>query len=159
MGASLLYVPFAMTIFGGIFLLLWPLFLKPSPQANRVFQLVNSARTTIRKPGLRQSILQQITSIATELRTSLGVSVNVKSAERLHQAGLRSPADADMFFAAQFLMPLVGAFGGSFIPSNTLYWVVMLGFAGFAVPHLWLTSMMRRRNDRIRYSLPDVIDL
>jgi len=78
---------------------------------------------------------------------------------RFAQAGLRKPGTLDIFFAAQFLTPLVLAFAGSFIPDNTVFWVIALAVVGYMVPDFWLTMQQGKRKDRIRKSMPDAMDL
>ena len=48
-------------------------------------------------------------------------------------AGMHRNASTDIFFAAQFLVPLSGAVAGSLMGSNTLYCIVASGVVGYLI--------------------------
>ena len=159
MAMMLFYGALSLSVFGLVALLLSPLFLKPSPEAQRVAALVATTRVDQRVLGLQERLQVSLTGFAKGLRRRLGMTVNVKSEARLRAAGLRDPAAPDLFLAAQCLMPLCGAFGGSFVPDDTMFWVCALCGAGYLAPGFWLTEKVRRRRERMRRSLPDAVDL
>ena len=66
---------------------------------------------------------------------------------------------ADMFLLAQIFLLLLGGLLGSFIPSESFFCVLAGAAVGFMAPDVWLTSKQKRRKDRIRRSLPDMVDL
>jgi tight adherence protein C len=78
---------------------------------------------------------------------------------RLAAAGMHRSASLDVYFAAQFLVPLAGAVAGSLIGSNTLYCIVAFGVLGYLIPDLWLSRKTASRRKRIRRSIPDALDL
>ena len=72
---------------------------------------------------------------------------------------MRGKGTLDSFFAAQFGLPLLFAFGGSFIPDNTAFWVFALAIVGYMSPDFWLTRKTGQRRHKIRRSIPDCLDL
>ncbi len=89
----------------------------------------------------------------------MGIAVNQKSQERLRAAGLRSIFAQDSFFAVQVLMPVLGAFGGSFV-SGQIFFSVLAGTAvGYLLPNICLDAAIQARRERIARSLPDAVDL
>ena len=155
----LFYSAIAFTVFCLIALLLAPMLLKPSPEAQRILDLVKSNRPDQRTVRGKEQFQEKMLQMARDLRARLGLAENPKLQERLLAAGLRDPSAGDLFFAAQFLTPLVGAFAGSFLPENTMFWIGSCAVIGYMAPDMWLSFMTKRRQDRIRRSLPDAIDL
>ncbi|MES2391025.1 MAG: type II secretion system F family protein [Acidobacteriota bacterium] len=159
MGQMIFYVGIALTAFCLMALLLVPVLVKPSPEAARIMEVVQSQRPDKRVVRSKEKIVEKLLEAARELRERLGLTENRKLKGRLMAAGMRNSGTADIFFAVQFLVPLVGAFGGSFFKDNTLFWVFAFGVAGFMAPDMWLSKMVSRRQNRIRRSLPDALDL
>ena len=153
------FIALGVTLCCTLLLLLSPMLLRPTPEAQRMNTLVQSARADQRVIGLRERLEDALIHLARRIRTLFGMTVNARAEKRLHAAGLRAPAAPDLFFGVQCLLPLVGAFGASFLADNTLFWVFASAAAGFLLPNLWLTEKIRRRRERIRRSLPDAIDL
>lgn len=149
----------AITAFSIVGLLSVPLLLRPSREAQRVIDVVKSTRFDRRVITRRERYQEELLRLAHGLRTRMGLAVSDKSVERLAAAGYRNGGAPDVFFAAQFLTPLAGAFGGSFMPQNTLFWVAMFAALGYLAPSFWLTEKIRRRREKIRRSLPDTVDL
>ncbi len=108
--------------------------LKNSPETQRVMDVVASSRMEERLLTGDDQPAGTCAQLAHALRAKLGFAENPKLKERFATAGLRGASTSDMFFAAQFLMPLVGAFAGSFIPDNTVFWVFALAVVGYMTP-------------------------
>jgi tight adherence protein C len=136
-----------------------PVVLRPSPEMRRILMVAATERTDKRRVGQRELVEQNLLSLSRGLRERLGIQLSAQLQVRLNLAGIRSPQAPDLFFAAQCLTPLVGAFAGSFLKDNILFWVFALATAGYVAPNFWLTERVRRRKERIRRSLPDAIDL
>jgi tight adherence protein C len=107
----------------------------------------------------KERIQDKLLFLASELRIRLGLADNPKLKARMAAAGMHRNASLDIFFAAQFLVPLSGAVAGSLMGSNTLYCVVAFGVVGYLIPDLWLTRKTASRRKRIRRSIPDALDL
>ena len=153
------YVAIAFCVFCVVALLAVPFVLAPSPEAARILEVVTSTRPDQRTVSGKEVVQDKLLSVARDLRGRFGLADNPKLKARLLAAGLRDPSTPDVFFAAQFLTPLVFAFGASFIPSNTLFWVIALAGVGYIAPDMWLTRMTKRRTKRILKSIPDALDL
>ena len=155
------YMAFTFTIFCTVVLLMTPVLLKRTPEAQRVLDVVSTKRLSERTmlSGGQDKLQERLLYIAHALRSKLGFSENTQLVERLATAGMRSKSAYDGFFAAQFLMPLVGAFLGTFIPVNTIFWILACGVIGYMSPDFWLTLKTKKRKKKIQRSMPDAIDL
>lgn len=153
------YVVLALIVFGVVALMLMPNFFRPSLEAQRVFEVVKSDRPDIRTPGGKEQFQDKLLHVASNLRMRAGVSENPRLKVRLAQAGIRSKAGLDSYFAAQYLVPLAGAAAGTLLGSNVVLCVLAFGVAGYLAPDMWLNWMMSRRRKRIRRSIPDALDL
>ena len=147
------------TVFLMIALLCAPMLLKPSPEAERILEVVTSSRKDKRNIGGTELFQEGILKIGRDLRAKLGLAENIKLKKRLLEAGMRGKGTLDSFFAAQFGLPLLFAFGGSFIPDNTAFWVFALAIVGYMSPDFWLTRKTGQRRHKIRRSIPDCLDL
>jgi tight adherence protein C len=101
----------------------------------------------------------QLLHLVRDLRGRLGMSENAKLRERFIAAGIKNPQAIETYFAAQMLGPVFGILGGSFIPSNPLFFILVLVFVGYMAPEFVLDRMIQKRRERIRKALPDCIDL
>lgn len=153
------YIGLGFTAFCALTLIILPVLLRPTRDAQRLMEVVASTRPDRRSMSEKERLEEELLTIARKFRSLLGISIDVKSKDRLISAGYRDLAAPEMFFAAQFLVPIAGAFCGSFISSNTLFWVFTLTAVGYIVPNLWLNWRIRCRKNRIRRGLPDAIDL
>jgi tight adherence protein C len=153
------YVVLAFIVFGVVALMLMPNFFRPSVEAQRVFDVVKSDRPDIRIPGGKEQFQDKLLHLASNLRMRAGVSENPRLKVRLAQAGIRSKAGLDSYFAAQYLVPLAAAAAGTLFGSNVVLCVLAFGVAGYLAPDMWLNWMMGRRRKRIRRSIPDALDL
>lgn len=159
MAESIAYAVVIFTIFCASMLLILLVILRTTPEDQRMIDIVKSNRPDQRQMGKKERFEEGLYTTARVIRSWLGMKVSAKSIGRLTSAGFRSAAAPDIFFAAQFLIPLLAAFAGSFIPINTLFWVFALAAIGYIAPNFWLTDQVSRRKERIRRSLPDAIDL
>jgi len=153
------YLALASTVFCVVALLMAPMLLKNAPEVQRVMDVTASKQSEQRQLLGEEELRDRLLKMAATLRAKLGLAENVKLNERFVLAGMRDASTPDMFFAAQFLTPLVLAFGASFIPDNTLFWVLAFAVVGYMVPDFWLTMRQGKRKDRIRRSMPDAMDL
>jgi len=153
------YVVLGLIIFCVVALLLTPNLFRPSPEAQRIFDVVKSERVDQRTIGGKEQIQTRILGLATELRVRLGLAENPALRARLSMAGIRSAASSDVFFASQFLAPAAGAVAGSLIGTNTISYVLGFGALGYIAPNMWLNYKTKTRRKRIRRSIPDALDL
>ena len=132
---------------------------RTSPEAERMFALVRSNREDTRRIGPVERLRDAIAGQIGRMRTRMGANKNCAMLKRFAEAGLRAPQVADLFFLAQAAGLLGGAVGGSFVAANPVFWTLAGGAVGFMVPDAWLASRQKSRRDRLRRSLPDMIDL
>jgi len=154
-----LYILLVMVIFGVVALLLTPDLFRPSPEAQRIFDVVTSTRADLRTIGEKERMQDKLVGVATRLRIRLGLAEDPRLKERMAAAGMHGKATTEIYFAAQFLVPLVGVVLGSLMNSNVLLWVLILGALGYLAPDIWLKRKTAGRRKRIRRSLPDALDL
>jgi tight adherence protein C len=153
------YVLLGLIIFGVVALLLTPNLFRPSPEAARILDVVQSDRPDVRTISDKEKMQDKLLSMATDLRAGLGLAENPRLKARLAAAGIRGTASTDIFFASQFLMPAGGAVAGSLIGSGALTYVLGLGAIGYIAPNMWLNWKTNGRRKRIRRAIPDAIDL
>ena len=154
------FIGVAVFVFSAITLLAAPVLLRPSPEAERILEVVQSNRPDRRKVKSKDLHVQEgILKTARELRARLGLAENTKLKERLFTAGLRERGTPDAFFAAQCVSPLIFAFGGSFMPDNTMFWIFAGLIVGYMAPDFWLTWKTKKRKKKISRSMPDAVDL
>jgi tight adherence protein C len=154
-----LYAILGIIVFCVVALLLTPNLFRPSPEAQRIFDVVTSTRVDQRTIGGKERLQDRLLGLASALRIRLGLAEDPRLKQRLANAGIHGKASADVFFASQFLVPLTGAVAGSLIGSNTIFWVFAFGVAGYLAPDMWLNWKTGRRRNRIRRSIPDALDL
>ncbi len=158
MDAGLLFL----SMFGSSCLILLaclPWVLRSSPEAERMFALVKSNREDKRRVGLLERLVTMLAGNIRRTRNVLGGGKNDKMAKRFMEAGLRGQNLSDIFVLAQILCLLMGGLLGSFIPSDSFFLVLALAAVGFMAPDLWLTFQQKKRRERIRRSVPDMVDL
>jgi tight adherence protein C len=154
-----LYVVLGLIVFAVVALLLTPNLFRPSPEAQRILDVVTSTRTDRRTIRDKEKVQTSLIGIATKLRVRLGLAEDPHMKERMASAGIHSGSSAEIYFAAQFLVPLAGVVGGSFMKSNVLLWVLVFGALGYLAPDFWLKRKTASRRERIRKSIPDALDL
>ena len=157
----LLQISIVVTAFLANAMIIILLMLRPSRQAKRVFDLTRDRLPYFDDQGQPQkkSSRDSLLSMLRLIRTSMGVRDNPKLRERFFAAGLRSPGQADIYFGVRLLGTLAGIIVGSFIPSNTAFWMMILAVVAFLAPDFVLTEMIRHRREKIRLGMPDALDL
>jgi tight adherence protein C len=88
-----------------------------------------------------------------------GARDNPKLLERLQKGGIRSKNAPDYYFAGRILAPALGVVLGSFSPWNPFMVAAMLAGAGYLGPDRYIEFRIKARRQRIRKSLPEVMDL
>ena len=155
----ILYIAIAVMAFSAIALLAAPVILKPTPEASRMLEVIQSNRPDQRRVGGKEQVQEGILKAARDLRGRLGLAENTKLKDRLFTAGLREAHFYDIFFTLQCVLPLAGAFTGSFFSENTFFWIFAGLVVGYMLPDFWLTWKTKKRKKCIRRSMPDAIDL
>jgi tight adherence protein C len=153
------YIAVAFTVFCMIGLLMAPVLMGPTAEAQRMQDVVSRKGPQRREAGAGDQATQKLLALAKNLRGRFGLRENTQVKERLHRAGLRDARSADLFFAAQLLTPLLLGFGATFIRTNTVFCLFAFAVVGYMAPDFWLTWKQRKRKNKIRRSMPDAVDL
>lgn len=159
MSEILILIGSSIILFAMVFLLFVPVLLRPSRQEQRLQAVLSHIGGTQHASTARQSIEEQLLWLAAGLRAKLGLSLGDRAQKRLECAGFRTAAASEFYFAATWLTPLLGAFVGSFMPANTIFYILILTIVGYIVPDFVLSSKVTKRKNLIRRALPDAIDL
>ena len=93
------------------------------------------------------------------IREKIGFSDTPKLREKFLAAGFPDSESVEIYFAAKMLGPVSGILLGSFIPSNTVFWVMVLVVLTYLAPEFMLDRKIAARRERLRRSIPDAIDL
>lgn len=93
------------------------------------------------------------------IRSRLGMKDNAKLLERFANAGFRSSAARDVYFAARMIGPAVAILLAFFIPTHRMSGMIVLGSVFYLVPDIVLSRLIKRRREKIRRGIPDTIDL
>jgi len=99
-----------------------------------------------------------VTSIFKPIRSLVSGS-DEDMAYRLALAGFRKPEHIEIFTAAKMLLPVLAIGAGSFFGSNMIAAILVGAVLGFMGPDLVLTQLISRRQEGIRRTLPDALDL
>jgi tight adherence protein C len=153
------YIALTLTVFLVFAMLLAPVILRPSPAARRMLQMVRSNRPDERNVGTKERLQEGILSMARDLRIRFGLAADDKVKQRLLSAGIRTSRGLNAYSASRILGPLLGLVCGSLIHTNTIFCALSLAAVFYLVPDMWLRTMIKKRNERIRKSLPDALDL
>jgi tight adherence protein C len=94
-----------------------------------------------------------------QLRIRIGMSETATLRDRITQAGYRGALAADVYIAARVLLPIVGLAIGTAIESNRGFWMISCPAVAYLLPDLVLQHLVRKRRERVRRSLPDMVDL
>jgi tight adherence protein C len=160
MNIYIFFIALLLAVFCVVVLIGAPFFLRPSLEARRILDVVQSERPDKRTIRPKELARDQFLAIARGFRARLGLSEDEKLRQRFVSAGMRGGGSKmDVYFVARFVGPLVGILGGSFIKGNTFFWCLCLAAAGYLLPDIWLTQAVRRRRKRIQRGIPDAIDL
>lgn len=151
------YIAFSVTVFCA-FALLFTYVSSASARAvnGRVLQLT---RTAIVEQDRKEKFEGRLINLVRAARSRFGISDNPKLRERLIAAGHRGPQAIEAYFAVKMLLPVVGILLGSFIASNTLFWIMVIVLLGYMLPEFVLDRMTSKRRVRLGRSIPDSIDL
>ncbi len=159
MTTTLLMLIVAVMVFCAAIVLLAPMVFGQSQEAKHILEVVGRTSEQATKVEPRISPSETLQQFGRMVRGRLGFAESTKTKKRLSAAGYRGASAGELFFAMQCLIPLTGVLVGSFISTNTMFWVCSLGAIGYIAPDFWLTTRINKRKRQIRLSLPDAIDL
>ncbi|MGC9292739.1 MAG: type II secretion system F family protein [Acidobacteriaceae bacterium] len=149
----------AMTIFSLCALVVVLLLSRSSDPLKRVLYAKPSTLLQEQRSNALHRLEGAVVGLTVSVGRRVGFSANEKLQQRLRMAGRKGAAARDLFMAVRLLGPVAAILGGSFIPQNTFFWVMALAVAAYLAPEIWLDHLVRQRRERIRKSVPDVVDL
>ncbi len=155
---TIFYLALSIMIFSVVVLLMN--FLLAVPERNTARRIVEVTRhEVVRGPSKTKQLGDGVLHAMRGLRVTLGMVETQKLRERFVAAGLRKPAQMEMYLAARLLAPIAGVILGTFISSNTFLWIVAFAGVGYLGPDFWLERKVKSRRHKIYRSMPDAIDL
>lgn len=135
--------------------------LQSSERAKRLLKL-----TKVQQPPQEEKTIPAVSSSKRILlhsvhfvRTRLGFAQDEKLRQKLLAAGLRDSAAVDTYFAIRLIGPVLAVIAGTFMPQNTIFWIVALMGLAYLAPDTWVQHRAQVRRERIRLGLPDALDL
>jgi tight adherence protein C len=121
------------------------------------FKPVAAAAPTTFQPNV---IISEVSSATEKLRRRVGITDTSAAARQLALAGYRQPYQVEIFYAARLLLPALTAIAISlFVHESTVFWFVAGVLVAYYLPDLVVTSLIRKRRERVRLGLPDALDL
>jgi tight adherence protein C len=144
------------------FFILFLLVLKPAPREHALLEEV-TLQTLGAQAEARPKSWVSVEGLAMPfalLRRLFTGKPDNNLVRRLMLAGYRKPAHSDIFLGSKLLLPAVaGITVAMLVPENTVLFFLMTIALTFFLPDFWLNHAIDARRDRIRYSLPDGLDL
>lgn len=106
------------------------------------------------------TLITGVTSATEKLRRRVGITDTSAAARQLALAGYRQPYQVEIFYAVRLLLPAVTAIAVSlFVRDSTIFWFIVGVLVAYYLPDLFVTSLIRKRRERVRLGLPDALDL
>ncbi len=154
---------------GGLFLVLLVLFLlavktQSSPESAMLEEVDRQTRAERRgrgaEDGQSSAYVEWLAKPLSLVRGLFSKEPDANLARRLSLAGYRQPAHADLFLASRIATPVLFALLVVMLFSDGAFFFIIIGIVlGFFAPDFWLAQAIKRRRNRIAYSLPDGLDL
>lgn len=107
----------------------------------------------------REQVNRYLAARLHDIRMRFGTSETATLRDRITQAGYRGSFAADSYIAARVLGPIAGLVAGTAIASNRGFWMIAFAAVAYLAPDILLQHLVRKRREKIRLSLPDVVDL
>ena len=135
-------------------------FMRNSEATRRLMEVTRAPLRLEEEPGARQpAATRLLLGVVHYIRTRLGFAQDEKLRQKLFAAGLRADSAVDTYFAIRLLGPVVAVVVGTFIRSNTFFWIAALMVAAYFAPDFWVDYRAYQRREHIRLGLPDALDL
>ncbi|ADW67540.1 type II secretion system F family protein [Granulicella tundricola] len=126
----------------------------------RVLQVTQGGTGAIQpKHAVREELKKKVFEAVHVVRARLGMNENAKLSERFQGAGFRTASARDIYFAARLIGPAAAIVFGIIMPQNKVFWMMMVGGILYLAPDIILSRMVKGRREKIRLSIPDMIDL
>jgi tight adherence protein C len=130
---------------------------------SRAKRLIEVTKSPLRQPAEAPAnggvLMRTVLRCVHFVRTRLGFAEDEKIKQKLLSAGLRDPAAMDTYFAIRLIGPVLAVIGGTFMPENTMFWIVAFMGLAYLAPDAWVSHRASVRREHIRLGLPDALDL
>jgi tight adherence protein C len=156
---SMFYTALALTLFSTLCLVAYLLLGKePGQDFDRLVEVTRSAEARVETPSGARKLGALSLASATWLRSHFGITDDASLQMRFARAGLKGTMPADMYLSARILGPVVALLVGSLLP-HARFFMIASPAVVYLLPDLILERMIKRRREKIRRGVPDVIDL
>lgn len=148
-----------LTLFFGLTLVIILLERRSAAQT-RLLDSVEGYKPVVVSTFQPASFITEVTSATEKLRRHVGMTDTTAAARQLALAGYRQPHHVEVFYAVRLLLPAITAIAISvFVQSGTIFWFVVGVLIAYYLPDLYVSSLIKRRRERVRLGLPDALDL
>jgi tight adherence protein C len=158
--SPVLLVSLMLTLFCGLALVPVLLWLRTGDQGKRLIEVTRPPwRLPDKGDDGGRSVKDLVLRVARFARTRLGLAEDEKMRQKLFAAGLREASDVDTYFGIRLLGPVLAIIAGTFIRTDTIFWIMALMALAYCAPDVWVRYRARLRREHIRLGLPDALDL
>ena len=130
-----------------------------SDEARRMFTVVKSARVDSRKVRGMEQISGKIMDVVSALKAKLGVSGSAAQVTTFSASGMKGRRVTDVYRGLRVLLLVAGVAVAMMLPRHRLLFLLLLISTVYILPRLWWHRKRKERRERIRRSLPNVMDL
>jgi tight adherence protein C len=152
-------ISWMVTVFFAVAAVLVALLMRGSNEAKRLMEVTRAPLSSTSPGPSRNPATGPLLGLVRFIRTRLGFAQDEKLRQKLLAAGLRESSAVDTYFGIRLLGPIAAVLAGTFIRSNTFFWILVLMGLAYIAPDLWVGHCARKRRERIRLGLPDALDL
>ncbi len=153
------YLAFGSTLFCGAALLFSATSRERSRTSKRIRQVTAGALYVDPRTARKKRAAEIFERTIRGLRTRIGLAEDERLRQRFLSTGPKGSGKIELYFAVRMLGPVLAIVVGSFIPSNTFFWITVLAGAAYLIPDFCLERAIKARRERIRRSIPDAVDL
>ena len=161
-GANPIFIVSVMaTVFCSLAIVPVLLAMRSSERAKRLMRVTKPQSRTEEAGSDKGShaVMKLLLRVVHFVRTRLGFEQDEKLRQKLLAAGLRDPAAVDTYFAIRLIGPVVAVMVGTFMPQNTVFWIIAFMGMAYLAPDAWVRRRAEVRRENIRLGLPDALDL
>ncbi len=156
----LLYALVTVTGFCGMGVLASAVLSRTSRVASRrILNIIQNRHVAPEVKGESIDLRKMMFQAVAWLRERLGMSDNPDLVQRFERAGLFSSSHRDLYLAIRVIGPIITLILASFISYKKSLWMMSLPGIAYLAPDILLQRLVKRRQERIRLSVPDAIDL
>ncbi len=149
-----------LTLFCALALVPVFLLMRSNEEAKRLMEVTRSPlRLDETKPEAGNRASRILLRVVHFVRTRLGLEQDERLRQKLIAAGLRAPSAVDTYFAIRLIGPVLAVLAGTFMPQNTLFWILAFMAVAYLAPDMWVDHRAHLRREKIRLGLPDALDL